>query len=42
MEVFTGKSYYVIQKIARLRQQGYRVVKKHVHPDNSVTVTMER
>lgn len=42
MEVFTGKSYYVLQKIAQLRQRGYKVVKKHFHPDNSITVTMER
>lgn len=42
MTVFTGKQYYVIQKIARLRKQGYRVTKQHIHPDNSITVTMER
>jgi hypothetical protein len=42
MTVFTGQPYYVIQKMARLRRQGYRVVKQHIHPDNSITVTMER
>ena len=42
MTTFTGQPYYVIQKIARLRRQGYRVVKQHIHPDRSMTVTMER
>ena len=42
MTVFTGRPYYIQQKIQRLRRQGYRMVSQHQHPDLSITVVMER
>lgn len=42
MTVFTGRQGYVEKKVQELIKQGYRIVKQHVHPDQSITVKMER
>jgi hypothetical protein len=42
MTVFTGQLRYVEKKIQQLIKQGYRVVQQHRHPDQTVTVKMER
>ena len=42
MTVFTGQARYVEKKIQELVKRGYKVVRQHIHPDQSVTVTMER
>lgn len=42
MTVFTGQPRYVEKKILELAKRGYRIVKRHIHPDQSITITMER
>lgn len=42
MTVFTGQQRYVEKKVQELIKQGYRVVKQHIHPNQTVTVKMER
>jgi hypothetical protein len=40
--VFTGKLNYAIQKMRTMQRAGYRVIKQHIHPDKSVTISMEK
>jgi hypothetical protein len=42
MQVITGQPKYVEKKIAQFVAQGYKVVKRHIHPDTSITVRLER
>lgn len=42
MTTVTGQPQYVKKRVDYLIKQGFRVLRTHTHPDNSVTVTMER
>jgi len=42
MQVITGQPKYVEKKIAQFVAQGYKVVNRHIHPDTSITVRLER
>ena len=42
MQMITGQSKYVERRVAQFVAQGYRIVLRHVHPDASITVKLER
>jgi hypothetical protein len=40
--VFTGQLNYALKKMKTMQRAGYRVIKQHVHPNNLVTISMEK
>jgi hypothetical protein len=42
MTTVTGRYNYVTRRVQQLIKQGYQVVRQHQHPDNTLTVTLER
>jgi len=42
MTTVTGRYNYVTRRVQYLIKQGFRIVRQHQHPDQTVTVTLER
>ena len=42
MTTVTGQLRYVKKRVDYLIKQGFKVLRTHTHPDNSITVTLER